>query len=59
MLEWYAYKHVNGTLHIKRFLGDMGDIEEARMSPFVAQVVGPWESETGEEAKRIMHERLG
>jgi len=33
--EWYAYIHVNGKLFLRRYLGDMGDIEEACSSPFV------------------------
>ncbi|KKN19287.1 hypothetical protein LCGC14_0947160 [marine sediment metagenome] len=58
MLEWYAYKHVNGTLHLKRYLGDYGDVEEAINSSFVDRVYGPFEAKNQHKARRIMKERL-
>lgn len=38
-LTWWAYKHVNGTVHIKRFFG-LQDLQEADESPFVAERTG-------------------
>jgi hypothetical protein len=52
-LEWYAYIHENGTLHVRRFFGDYGDIEEAEESPFLKEVCGPFEAMTREEALAI------
>jgi hypothetical protein len=39
-IEWWAYIHNNGSLHVKRFFG-IGDIIEAQSSPFVKKVYGP------------------
>ena len=50
MLKWYAYKHVNGELHLKRYWNDYGDIIEARESPFVAEVTEPFDADTRELA---------
>ena len=58
MLEWYAYKHVNGTLHLKRYLGDPEDLHEASTSTFVEQVYGPFKAENQHKAREIMRERL-
>lgn len=57
-LDWYAYKHVNGTLHLKRYLGDYGDISEAKDSPFTTQVTEPFEANQRSEAEDIMKARL-
>jgi len=58
-LEWYAYKHNNGTLHLRRYFGDPLDIREAKDSPFVRAVTGPFESNKRNEAEDIMKARLG
>ena len=57
MLEWYAYKHVNGQLFLRRFF-DQGDIDEASSSPFVAKCTSMFEAHTYEEAEEIMKELL-
>lgn len=57
-LEWYAYKHTDGTLHLKRYLGDPLDIQEAKDSPFVEAVTGPFSSNKRSEAEDIMKARL-
>lgn len=57
-LEWYAYKHVNGTLHLRRFFGDMGDVKEAKESDFVSKVTGPFEANKKSQAQDIMRARL-
>ena len=57
-LEWYAYLHVEGTVHTKRFLGDMGDIREAQLSPFVSRVTGPFEAKNKDIADDIAKARL-
>ena len=57
-LQWYAYKHQNQTHHLKRFLGDYGDITEADQSPFVEKVIGPFGAPTREIALKIMKRLL-
>ena len=57
MLEWYAYKHANGQLFLRRFF-DQGDIDEASSSPFVAKCTGKFEAYTYEEALAKMKELL-
>ncbi len=57
-LEWYAYQHINGTLLLRRYFGDHGDIKEARESDFVKRVTGPFEAKNREVAMDIMRARL-
>lgn len=40
-IMWFGYKHINGSLHVKRY-GDEKDYEEARDSDFVDRIYGPW-----------------
>lgn len=46
---WWGYLHKEGTLQVKRFFAKR-DLEEARESPFVAEVHGPWAVDSREEA---------
>ena len=57
-LEWYAYLHENDTVHVKRYMGDHGDIVEARSSPFVQRVTGPFEAKNRVTAIDIAKARL-
>ncbi len=57
MLEWYCYEHTNGSLHLRRYFG-LDDINEARESPFVKKVRGPFEAENYKEAMKHMNEVL-
>lgn len=50
---WYCYKHMQGTIHAKRFLSN-ADINEAIQSPFVAEVRGPIEG-TREDALNLFN----
>lgn len=50
MNEWYAYIHINWTLHVKRFFGDYGDVTEARSSDFVLHVFDPFEASSRQDA---------
>lgn len=52
--HWYAYKHVNGEIHAKRFFSDE-DIKEARESDFVSEVMGPIEG-TREDVLNLFKE---
>lgn len=46
---WWGYKHVSGTYQAKRYFGPE-DISETHESPFVWQVVYPFEADSREEA---------
>ena len=48
-LKWYAYIHINGSFHLKRYFSPE-DIIEAQISPFVKEVYGPVEADTYEVA---------
>jgi len=52
--HWYAYEHINGTIHAKRFFSNE-DIVEARGSDFVVEVIGPIEG-TREDALNLFKE---
>ena len=41
MNKWWGYKHVDGTIHVKRFYDDK-DITEATESDFVEKVTFPY-----------------
>ena len=49
-MQWWGYIHQNGMLQVKRFFGDMGDLDEARSSPFVLIVFQPIPAESREDA---------
>lgn len=55
MIEWYCYEHINGTYHLRRYFTHE-DINEARESPFVRRIRGPFEAENHKEAMRHMKE---
>lgn len=48
-LTWWGYKHNSGTYQAKRYF-DKLDIKEARESPFVDIVVGPFTAKDREDA---------
>lgn len=55
-MQWFGYKHISGTLQAKRYLTKL-DITEAEESPFVKQVVYPFEAKDREEALIIIKAR--
>lgn len=55
-IEWWAYIHENGTLHVRRYF-DMLDILEAQESPFVKRVFGPMPIDTREGALAYFTEK--
>lgn len=57
-LKWYGYIHINGTLHVKRFFGDLGDVIEARSSDFVEYVFKPFEAPTRKHAIAILKQKI-
>ena len=48
-MKWWGYFHRNGSIQVKRFF-DVRDIEEAAESPFVLNIVNPFEAEGREDA---------
>lgn len=50
---WWGYKHTSGSLQAKRYFSKL-DITEALESPFVEQVVGPFEAKDRVEALKIL-----
>jgi hypothetical protein len=58
-IRWYGYQHVNGTLHVKRYVGHFGsgDMIECKASPFVRDVWGPFEAQNQHRAK-LQFEKL-
>ena len=56
-MQWWGYKHTNGTYQAKRFFGQI-DLDEAEQSPFVAAVTGPFEAVDRDDAIRQIEEDL-
>lgn len=54
-LLWWGYRHTQKTLQAKRYFSAQ-DIEEARESPFVAKVYGPFKAQGRDEALKILEE---
>lgn len=48
-LTWWGYRHTNGHVQAKRYWGPL-DLKEARESPFVAAIHGPFEATGREDA---------
>lgn len=57
-LQWWGYRHISGTITIKRYFGEL-DIQEASESPFVADYAGPVTAATREEAEVKLKKELG
>jgi len=55
---WWGYKHTNGSLQAKRWLSEE-DIPEAKESPFVERVTGPFRASGRDEALSIIKEEIG
>ena len=55
--RWWAYRHVDGSLHLKRYLS-FGDLQEARQSSFVAEMFGPFLAANRESAMTRARARL-
>lgn len=52
---WWGYKHVYGTLQVKRYF-DQRDLTEAMESDFVQQLVPPFEAANRDEALAYIKE---
>ena len=57
-LRWWAYRHTDGSLHVKRYLDDPGDLQEARESSFVDEMFGPFLAANRESAMTRARARL-
>lgn len=56
---WWGYLHQNGTVQVKRWLGDHRDYtEDCENNPFVVRVVRPFAAETKEEATEYITNML-
>ncbi len=55
-ITWWGYRHLNGTLHLKRYI-ERRDIDEAKISPFVVTTCPPFIAETRDQALKILQER--
>lgn len=59
MLYWWGYLHVEGSIQVKRYHNNFPeDIEDARISPFVKQVFGPFQALDREEAIRTIQQMI-
>ena len=54
---WWGYVHENGTYQVKRFF-DREDLEDAASSPFVDQVIQPFEALNREDALEKLKDRV-
>ena len=59
---WWGYLHSNGSIQTKRFINNlpnaMASLDDARESPFVVQMYGPFEAEDRKAAFKILKEKL-
>lgn len=55
MNKWWGYVHANGTIQAKRYF-DRQDLADARESPFVDQVLGPFDATDRDDAIRHITE---
>lgn len=54
-MKWWGYRHVDGSIHAKRFFENR-DIQEADESDFVAATTSPFEADNREEAIELIIE---
>ncbi len=58
MIKWFAYRHNNGTIHVKRYF-DEHDLRECEESFFVDAHTQPFLASNREEAIEKAEHRLG
>jgi len=58
--QWWGYLHDNGSLQAKRYIHPFGpgDMQDARLSPFCKEVVGPFEATDREDALKKIEKKL-
>lgn len=57
-MKYWAYRHINGHASVKVFRGDKTTIDDAYESPFVYDVLEPYESASRDTAVRYAKENL-
>ena len=58
-LMWWGYLHANGSIQLKRWLGDHADYrDDCYGNPFVKKVVPPFVAETREQAEKIIEQLI-
>jgi hypothetical protein len=56
---WWGYLHSNGTIQLKRWLGDHDDYtRDCEGNPFVITVVRPFKAPTWDDAIKIISMQL-
>jgi hypothetical protein len=58
MNKWWGYRHSNRSYHVKLYFSEV-DIEDAKTSPYVEQVYGPFEAENREDALEKLKYHIG
>lgn len=54
--KWWGYRHESGSVQAKPFF-NQADLDDAYESPFVVQVVEPFDCDGREQALEIVTER--
>lgn len=54
---WWGYVHKDGSYHVKRFF-DKEDLKDAEISPFVEQVIQPFDAQDREDALKKLKEKV-
>jgi hypothetical protein len=52
MNKWWGYKHIDGSIQVKRYF-DERDVQDAMESDFVVSIVHPFDAIDRSEAHRI------
>jgi hypothetical protein len=60
MTKWFAYRHINGNIKVKRYDPTFGKaaLNDAEESDFVDYVLQPYDAENRADAERIAVEEL-
>lgn len=59
-IMWWGYLHVDGSIHAKRWFGDVKDYtEDCEGNEFVECVVRPFPCLSREDATAMIRQRLG
>jgi len=59
--QWWGYIHENGSIQVKRYMENESthndqSIQDAKESPFVSHVYGPFEAKTRDQAIEVLKE---
>ena len=56
---WWAYKHLDGTVRVQRFLRHGEDKQDAESDPYVEDMWGPFDAPSYDEAVAEAEQVLG